>query len=61
MTGLRNPPQASSGFRPGFDLTFKTPKSLSVLYAVTDNPRVQGAIIEAGDAAVRATLGWLER
>jgi conjugative relaxase-like TrwC/TraI family protein len=46
---------------PGFDLTFKTPKSLSVLYAVTDDPRVQGAIIEAGDAAVRATLGWLER
>jgi conjugative relaxase-like TrwC/TraI family protein len=46
---------------PGFDLTFKAPKSLSVLYAVSDDPRVQGAIIEAGDAAVRATLGWLER
>ena len=24
---------------PGFDLTFKAPKSLSVLYAVTDDPR----------------------
>jgi len=46
---------------PGFDLTFKAPKSLSVLYAVTDDPRVQGAIVEAGDAAVRATLAWLER
>jgi conjugative relaxase-like TrwC/TraI family protein len=46
---------------PGFDLTFKAPKSLSVLYAVSDDPRVQGAIIEAGDAAVGATLGWLER
>lgn len=46
---------------PGFDLTFKTPKSLSVLYAVSDDPRVQGAIIEAGDAAVRVALGWLER
>src|SRR5690606_37059850 len=26
---------------PGFDLTFKAPKSVSVLYAVTDDPRVQ--------------------
>ncbi|MCU1496778.1 MAG: hypothetical protein JWM47_731, partial [Acidimicrobiales bacterium] len=42
-------------------LTFKAPKSLSALYAVTDDPRVQGAIVEAGDAAVRAALGWLER
>ena len=46
---------------PGFDLTFKTPKSVSVLYAVSDDPGVQGAIIEAGDIAVRETLGWLER
>lgn len=46
---------------PGFDLTFKVPKSVSVLYAVSDDPRAQGAIIEAGDAAVRATMAWLER
>jgi len=46
---------------PGFDLTFKTPKSASVLYAVSDDPRVQGAIIEAGETAVREALGWLER
>lgn len=46
---------------PGFDLTFKVPKSVSVLYAVSDDPRVQGAIIEAGEAAVRDTLGWIER
>jgi conjugative relaxase-like TrwC/TraI family protein len=46
---------------PGFDLTFKAPKSVSVLYAVTDDPRVQGAIIEAGDTAVRATVSWIER
>ena len=46
---------------PGFDLTFKAPKSVSVLYAVSDDPRVQGAIIEAGEAAVRGALGWLER
>ncbi len=46
---------------PGFDLTFKVPKSASVLYAVSDDPRVQGAIVEAGEVAVREALGWLER
>jgi hypothetical protein len=46
---------------PGFDLTFKAPKSASVLYAVSDDPRVQGAVIEAREAATRAALGWLER
>ena len=46
---------------PGFDLTFKIPKSASVLYAVSDDPRVQGAIIEAGNAAVEQALGWLDR
>ena len=46
---------------PGFDLTFKAPKSVSVLYAVSDDPRVQGAIIDAGETAVRAALAWLER
>jgi conjugative relaxase-like TrwC/TraI family protein len=46
---------------PGFDLTFKAPKSASVLYAVSDDPRVQGAIIESGEAAMRAAVGWIER
>ncbi|MGE3836243.1 MAG: MobF family relaxase, partial [Acidimicrobiia bacterium] len=46
---------------PGFDLTFKAPKSVSVLYAVSDDPRVQGAIVEAGESAVRAAVSWLER
>ncbi len=46
---------------PGFDLTFKAPKSASVLYAVSDDPRVQGAVIDAGETAMRAALGWLER
>jgi conjugative relaxase-like TrwC/TraI family protein len=46
---------------PGFDLTFKVPKSVSVLYAVTDDPRVQGAIIDAGETALRAALAWPER
>jgi conjugative relaxase-like TrwC/TraI family protein len=46
---------------PGFDLTFKAPKSASVLYAVSDDPRVQGAVIEAGETAMRSAIGWLER
>ncbi|MGB8858185.1 MAG: MobF family relaxase, partial [Ilumatobacteraceae bacterium] len=46
---------------PGFDLTFKAPKSASVLYAVSDDPRVQGAIIEAGEVAMAAAIGWIER
>jgi conjugative relaxase-like TrwC/TraI family protein len=46
---------------PGFDLTFKAPKSVSVLYAVTDDIRVQGAIIEAGEHAAQQALAWLER
>lgn len=46
---------------PGFDLTFKAPKSASVLYAVSDDPRVQGAVIEAGEVAMRSAIGWLER
>lgn len=46
---------------PGFDLTFKVPKSASVLYAVSDDPRVQGAVIEAGEVAMRSAIGWLER
>lgn len=46
---------------PGFDLTFKVPKSASVLYAVSDDPRVQGAVIEAGETAAREAISWLER
>ena len=46
---------------PGFDATFKVPKSASVLYAVSDDPMIQGAVIDAGEHAVREAIGWLER
>jgi conjugative relaxase-like TrwC/TraI family protein len=46
---------------PGFDFTFKAPKSVSVLWAVTDDPRIQGAIIEAYESALRDTVAWMER
>ncbi|MCW2751173.1 MAG: conjugative relaxase, partial [Aeromicrobium sp.] len=45
---------------PGFDLTFSVPKSVSVAYALGDL-LVQGAVVEAGEAAVAETLTWLER
>lgn len=49
--------RGNSGRRsvPGFDLTFSSPKSISLLYAFGDE-RVRGQVIAAHDEAVRATL-----
>ncbi len=41
----------------GFDATFSAPKSVSVLWALTQDPR----LLEAHDAAVTAALAHLER
>jgi conjugative relaxase-like TrwC/TraI family protein len=41
----------------GFDATFSAPKSLSVLWALTQDPR----LLDAHDTAVDATLRFLER
>jgi len=54
-------PVASARRVPGFDLTFKEPKSVSVLYAVSVDSRVQGAIIDAGETALDAVVTWLEQ
>jgi conjugative relaxase-like TrwC/TraI family protein len=43
-----------------FDLTFSTPKSVSVLFAV-GGPGLGRALVEAHEAAVDAALGYLER
>ncbi len=45
---------------PGFDLTFRAPKSVSVLYALGDPDSVTAAV-EAHEAAVDAAIGYLER
>lgn len=45
---------------PGFDLTFRAPKSVSVLWGLSD-PVTAGQVREAHDAAVAAALGYLER
>ena len=45
----------------GWDLTFSAPKSVSVLWAMTDRPDVRAGIQAAQQAAVAATLAFAER
>lgn len=45
---------------PGFDLTFAVPKSVSVLWALSD-PLVQAEVTDACEAALDEAMGWLER
>ena len=49
--------------RPGFDITFSAPKSVSLaaLLPTEKRPRGDRAVIRAHDEAVRATLGWIEK
>jgi conjugative relaxase-like TrwC/TraI family protein len=44
----------------GFDVTASAPKSVSVLFAVSDDV-VRRQVADAHDAAVRAMVGWIER
>jgi len=46
--------------RPGFDLTFSAPKSVSVLFGIGDD-RLRAVLQEAHDRAVWDALGYLER
>ncbi len=50
---------AAPGRLPGFDLTFSSPKSVTLLFAIGD-PRVSAAARGAHDQAVRQALGYLE-
>ena len=45
---------------PGFDLTFRPPKSVSILWAVGE-PEVRREVAEAHDAAVAAALAYVEQ
>jgi len=56
---LARPPRGAIRV-PGFDLTFSAPKSVSVLYALGDAD-VRRAVRESHDAAVEASLGYMER
>lgn len=50
----------ASGAVAGFDLTFRAPKSVSVLFGIAE-PEVAREIADAHEAAVRDALGYLER
>ena len=52
---------AGADHHAGWDLTFSAPKSVSVLWATTDDPAVRAAIRDAQRAAVTATLAFAER
>ncbi len=45
----------------GFDATFSAPKSVSVLWGLTEDPWVRAEVAAAQDAAVDAALAWVER
>jgi conjugative relaxase-like TrwC/TraI family protein len=45
----------------GFDATFSAPKSMSSLWAVTDDPWVRAELLAAHDTAVTAALAWFEQ
>ena len=48
--------------RPGFDITFSAPKSVSLaaLLPTEENPHGDRAVISAHNAALRETLDWIE-
>ena len=48
--------------RPGFDITFSAPKSVSLaaLLPTEEHPHGDRAVIRAHSAAVRETLDWIE-
>ena len=52
---------AGADHHAGWDLTFSAPKSVSVVWATTDDPTVREAIQDAQRAAVTATLAFAER
>jgi conjugative relaxase-like TrwC/TraI family protein len=45
---------------PGFDLTYRPPKSVSLLWALSDR-QTAGQVVAAHDAAVEAAVGYLQR
>jgi conjugative relaxase-like TrwC/TraI family protein len=55
---LRSPPP--SGAVAGIDLTFKAPKSVSIIFGIADDDVVR-ELVAAHEAAVRDALGYLER
>jgi conjugative relaxase-like TrwC/TraI family protein len=44
----------------GFDVTFSAPKSVSVMWALAEDSATREQVVGAHDAAVAATLEWIE-
>lgn len=44
-----------------YDAIFSAPKSVSLLWALSPDENVRAEVVAAHDAAVEATLGWLEQ
>jgi conjugative relaxase-like TrwC/TraI family protein len=59
-TGEQLRQSLASGAVAGFDLTFRAPKSVGVLFGICE-PDVVREIVDAHEAAVRDALGYLER
>ena len=57
FAATRHPPAAIVGY----DVTFSVPKSVSLLWAITENPAVRDEVTAALDTAVRAGIDYLER
>lgn len=53
VTGKPLTPRRKDDRRPGYDLTFSAPKSVALLYALTDDRRILEAFDAAGDATMR--------
>ena len=60
ISGLLLRPGRSSGAVAGFDLTFRAPKSVSILFGVAE-PDVARRITRAHEEAVAQAMGYLER
>ena len=59
---LGRPRDGQHEHRPGFDITFSAPKSVSLaaLLPTEKHPRGDRGVLRAHDEAVRATLDWIE-
>src|SRR4051794_13201250 len=54
------PSVGGRGAVPGFDLTFSAPKSVSLLWALGEQP-VQAAVLAAHERSLSAALSYLQR
>ena len=59
-SGERLTPRTKENRRVGYDMTFDCPKSVSVLYALTDSQETKDGILDAFRSSVHETMGEME-